>query len=79
MILGGFWMDISLLFGWEGFWVESRNCFDSISLCSLTGIIFVSLCRCSIGVFFTHPVAILNAVFWAVCKFSQLLGLRFGV
>ena len=50
------------------FVADARNCVPLMSKCCLTVRIFVSACKCSIGVVFVLPNMILSAVFCVVCN-----------
>ena len=51
--------------------VEAYVCVPLMSMLATRGRIFVSSCRCCIGVVFVQPVAILRAVFCVVCSFCM--------
>ena len=56
------------------FVADAKNCVPLMSKCCLTVSIFVSACRCSMGVVFVQPSMILSAVFCVVCSlFSCVL------
>ena len=66
-------------FGWSGFLVARRNCLESMSQCSLTGIILVSLCKWLTCDIFTHPVVTLRAAFCSAWRPLQEVSESGGV
>ena len=78
MSLSGAWSRGRLL-GWLGFRVDKRNCCESISLCSFTGIILDSACRWVMLLIFRQPIDVLRAAFWATCNSFHCVWLVFGV
>ena len=61
-----------------GWWLLTKNCFDSIAYCLGTGRTSVLLCRLSIFVILTHPVTVFNASFYSTCSLFQLVALKMG-
>lgn len=51
----------------------ARNCVPFMSRCAIIGSIFVSACKCSIGVLWVQPVIILSALFCTVWSFCVLV------
>ena len=73
----------SIFPGWLGWWKDARYCLVRSSACCLSGRTLVSWWRWSTDVILVHPVAVLSAWFWSVCRrfqwFCAIIGPKIGM